>query len=178
MDQLDPLRIWGNGRPLRPWKPAFPLPLILEDLADGTRDHWRLYLPFAFLDGADTYIAPPAFANDLASIPRPLHGVIDPTNEVAPAAVIHDWLYATRGYIGPGRPNITRAKADAIFRRALAANGVGWYRRMSMWSAVRIGGASAWTEGVSPEALLTISIQRDILETIDSLDGYGTEATV
>lgn len=146
---------------------AFPLPLILEALSNGRKDHWRLVQAFAFVDGTDVYVAPPGFANDLASIPRVFWPILDPTNDVAPGATIHDWLYATRGFVCPGLPRISRAKADAIFYRALRANGVGYLRAKAMWSAVRIGGGKAWRNGMSPEALLTLEIYSAALQSIN-----------
>ena len=104
---------------------AFPLPMDLRNLADGRQDHWQTLAPFVFQDGSTLYVVPANFGNDLASVPRMFWGVIDPSNDVAPAALVHDWLYASRGLVRPWLPKISRAQADAVFRRALRANGVG-----------------------------------------------------
>ena len=128
---------------------AFPLPLDLRNLADGRKDHWVTLAPFAYFDLSDAmlYVVPAGFGNDLASVPRVAWPVIDPTNDVAPAALVHDWLYASRGLVRPWLPKVSRAKADAIFRRALVANDVSAGRALVMWSAVRVGGAKAWRSG-------------------------------
>lgn len=52
------------------------------------------------------------------------------------AAALHDWLYRAR--IMP------RAPADAVFRRALRADGIARWRAALMWAGVRVGGGWAW----------------------------------
>lgn len=138
---------------------AFPLPLVLENLANGRKDHWRLTEPFVYRDPACMVIVPRGFNNDLASVPRIFWPILDPTNDVTLAAVPHDWLYATRGVVRPWLPAISRAQCDAIFYRALRANGVGYIRAQTMWLAVRAGGVSAWKSGESPATLLTRSAE-------------------
>ena len=56
------------------------------------------------------------------------------------AAVVHDYLYATRGLDG----RYSRAQADAIFRRALGELAVPLWKRTLLWAAVRLGGAGGW----------------------------------
>lgn len=134
---------------------AFPLPMDLRNSADGRKEHWKTLAPFAYFDQSDAmlYVVPSGFGNDLASVPRVAWPAIDPTNDVAPAALVHDWLYASRGLVRPWLPKISRAKADAIFRRALVANDVSAGRALVMWSAVRVGGAKAWREGLDASPL-------------------------
>lgn len=52
------------------------------------------------------------------------------------AAALHDWLYRAR--IMP------RAHADAVFHRALRADGIARWRAALMWAGVRVGGGWAW----------------------------------
>jgi hypothetical protein len=56
------------------------------------------------------------------------------------AAVVHDYLYATRGLGG----RYSRAQSDGIFREALGALGVPLWKRTLLWGAVRLGGAGGW----------------------------------
>jgi hypothetical protein len=56
------------------------------------------------------------------------------------AAVIHDYLYATRGLDG----RYSRAQADAIFREALGALGAPRWKRVLLWAAVRLCGGRGW----------------------------------
>jgi hypothetical protein len=74
------------------------------------------------------------FEYDGASIPWWLPAAYVSLREPAEAAsVIHDWLYR--------HPEVcTRAEADAVFREALEADGVGWWRRNFAWLGVRVGG--------------------------------------
>jgi hypothetical protein len=67
--------------------------------------------------------------------------LLPPANQPAgKAAVVHDYLYATRGLDG----RYSRAGADAIFRQALQALGVPLWKRTLLWAAVRLGGADGW----------------------------------
>lgn len=152
-------------------KRPFPLPLDLRNLANGRKDHWVTLAPFAYrdVDGA-LYIVPPAFSNDSASVPRVFWPAIDPANDVAYAATVHDWLYATRGVVRPWLPQTSRAKADAIFYRALRANGVGYVRAQAMWSAVRIGGASAWRTGETVAYLFHAHVEPATLQMIAEVE--------
>lgn len=150
----------------------FPLPLDLRNLADGSKEHWVTLAPFAFRDASDEtlYIVPAGMRNDLASVPRIFWTEIDPCNDVALGAIVHDWLYATRGVVRPWLPQIARAQADAVLYRALRANGVGWVRAQAMWAAVRIGGASAWRTGSSIAYMFHSHVELAVLQMIAEAD--------
>ena len=158
----------------------FPLPMDLRNLADGRQDHWVTLAPFAYFDRSDAmlYVVPYGFGNDLASVPRMAWPAIDPTNKVAPGDLVHDWLYASRGLVRPWLPKISRAKADAIFRRALVANDVSHGRALVMWSAVRAGGAKAWREGVDASYLFHSHVMpavEQMIREIEAKDEPGPE---
>lgn len=154
---------------------AFPLPLKIENLADGSEYEFKLLSQFVFRwqgtekratraawdhtitvyqpDGTVTpgtyqeqpardLVVPAGFCTDFASIPRPLQGFLDAVNDVAPAAVVHDFLYTSQMFE-------SRAMADRIFFDALRANGVGWMRARTLWAGVRLGGWIKW--GKNPE---------------------------
>lgn len=140
---------------------AFPLPLDVRNLSDGSHDHYVLLAPFVFVDGEHTYMAPAGFRTDFASVPRVCQGILDAANLLAFPSIPHDWLYATRGYVGPGLPRITRSRADHILYRACLANGVPEAEAVVVLEAVRIGGQAAWDEGESPEHLLTAQIWQE-----------------
>jgi hypothetical protein len=146
----------------------FPIPLDLRNLADGSKEHWVTLAPFVFRDASDgtLYIVPAGMRNDLASVPRIFWTEIDPSNDVALGAIVHDWLYATRGVVRPWLPQISRAKADAVLYRALRANGVGVVRARTMWAAVRVGGASAWRTGESVAHLFHSHVEPSTLRMI------------
>ena len=102
--------------------------------------------------GEDELITVPAgFVTDLASVPRPVWSVYPPDGPWAKAAIIHDFLYATRGTgrwhrrmgITRAAP-YTRAEADAILREGMEDRGVGRFERTVIWLAVRLGGGRGW----------------------------------
>lgn len=90
----------------------------------------------------ETFVVPRGFVTDLASIPRLLWVVLPPIGENERAAVLHDWLYTTG--------KVSRARADAIFRRAMAEDGVGFFTRWTMWAGVRLGGWAHWKRRRGP----------------------------
>lgn len=81
-------------------------------------------------------VVPRGFITDLASIPRPLRGVLNVNGRSRRAAVLHDYLYCAQ--------RCTRAAADEIFRRALAAEGVNAVVRNTYYAGVRAGGWIYW----------------------------------
>jgi len=78
-------------------------------------------------------VIPEGFPTDLASFSIGNLALRGKTEE---AAVVHDWLYSVGA--------CTRAEADAIFREALKAKGVGKVRRTAYWFAVRAFGWKPW----------------------------------
>ncbi|KQV54825.1 MULTISPECIES: DUF1353 domain-containing protein [unclassified Caulobacter] len=118
------------------------------------RSLWGLHdtLTYTPSDAAHTITAPKGFVTDLASIPRWGWIVLPPDGPWVKGAVIHDFLYATRGTgvwkthpSGNSRPQpYSRAEADWILRDALKNRGVDVVRRNIIWLAVRIGGSGGW----------------------------------
>ena len=80
---------------------------------------------------------PEGFVTDFASIPRFLWFMVPPFGRHAPAAVIHDYLYAS-GQEG------ARRYADFLFREAMKDSGVPVWRRNMMYFAVRFGGKGGY----------------------------------
>jgi hypothetical protein len=135
------------------------LVLVLLDDRDhpsirGGRSLWGVEQPLSYLAGAgaDQLISVPAgFVTDLASIPRLVWSFFPPDGPWAKAAVIHDYLYATKGtgnwkgHLGVVRAApYTRAEADGILREAMADRQVGGFERAVIWTAVRLGGGAGW----------------------------------
>jgi len=95
--------------------------------------------PFKYIhtqSGAEIDV-PMGLITDFASIPALARSMFPPFGRHAKAAVLHDWLYL----IGePGQ----RKFADRIFLDAMTELEVSHARRTAMYSAVRLGGASAY----------------------------------
>lgn len=125
-----------------------PLDLQLEQDPSGRpelredRCLWTLIAPLSYRTKTGHLITVPAgFVTDLASIPQFAWSLgFAPDGPWAKAAVIHDYLYSTKGQGGV----YTRAQADSILDEAMADLGVPGWRRAIIWAAVRVGGASGW----------------------------------
>lgn len=124
---------------------ADPLEVEILDRARGGRVTARLLRGFSYrpsTGGDGQLIAVPAgFVTDFASVPWGFWNIEPPLGAAGgKAAVIHDYLYSTRGLGG----RYSRAQADGIFRQALGALGAPRWKQALLWAAVRIGGASGW----------------------------------
>ena len=118
------------------------------------RSLWGLHDPLTYRpsDADHTITVGPGFVTDLASIPRWAWILLPPDGPWVKGAVIHDFLYATRGTgvwkrhpSGNTRPQAySRAEADWILRDALQNRGVDVVRRNIIWAAVRLGGGRGW----------------------------------
>jgi hypothetical protein len=86
-------------------------------------------------------VVPRWFITDWASVPRIFSWLI-PKDRARRPAVIHDWLYSTRGMQGA----LTRRACDNIFLAAMRDSGVPWVTRGLIWLAVRVGGWYPWRQ--------------------------------
>lgn len=122
--------------------------------SDG-RVQWRIKDPLIYDVGVEgsgeTITVPIGATTDLASIPRLAWAVLPPDGPWTKAAVVHDYLYRTKGTCVLGlvrtrtRPlPYTRAEADKILDEAMAVVGVGPVRRSIIYAAVRFGGGVGW----------------------------------
>jgi hypothetical protein len=110
-------------------------PLDVEVLPNGTSV--RLIRSFrARLHDGSPVIVPRGFVTDFASVPRLFWRILPPWGTYSPAAVVHDYLYAT------GR--FPRKKADQAFLCLMKALGVPRWKRTVMYWGVRLGGSIAW----------------------------------
>ena len=138
---------------------AGKLVLVLLDNRDapalrGGRSLWAVERPLGYRTGegvGERIVVPAGFVTDLASVPRAVWSFYPPDGPWAKAAIIHDFLYATRGTgVWHGRIGVTRERpysrqeADAILREAMADRKVGFWERFVIWSSVRLGGAGGW----------------------------------
>ena len=123
---------------------TFTTPLHLE-FVNGK--FWKVLAPFIYYVGeksSDEFLlVKVGFTTDFASIPRFAWPIIGhPTGNHGKAAVVHDWLYR---YPADGVDRArTRRRCDQVFLEAMKVLGVGWWKRSTMYFAVRVGGRGAW----------------------------------
>jgi hypothetical protein len=117
---------------------VFERPALLPPKTSG--DMWELASTWTLLYKDETYHIPAGFKTDGASIPRFLWRVCGTPLDVPRiyAAIVHDWLYSG------GRPDATRADADAIYRDMQIALGVPRIKAYVEWVALRLCGGSHW----------------------------------
>lgn len=128
------------------------VPTKMEDC--GGRTCWAIVRPFSYRTHAgDLITVPDGMSTDLASVPRFAWSIIPPDGLWVRAAVVHDFLYKTKGgcVLWKNRPSTCsrakpydRAEADAIIDQAMADIGVGMAARVTIWSGVRLGGHGGW----------------------------------
>lgn len=117
---------------------AFLTKLRMENADDQDDGEWVLTSALVYQSDVAkrTFVVPPGFKTNLASVPR-LPIIFWLTGDTSSeAAALHDSLYSTR--------EVTRAVADAVLREASEVTGVPAWRRWMMWAGVRVGGGSHW----------------------------------
>lgn len=114
---------------------VFTTDLIVK-CADDNK--WELQIHLSYSGRIETFIVPQGFITDFASVPRLLRSIFPKTGLYTKAAVIHDFLYATK--------MISRKDADGIFRRIMKESGVGRFTRYPMWAALRMFGWLGWNK--------------------------------
>lgn len=128
-------------------KEIFPNDIVLLNKADGSKYPFVLDEDFIYrwehkgvLKGYAEKIyeikVPKGYTTDLASIPRLFQGIFNAVNDVSPAAIAHDWCYSIELF--------ERHICDRVFYDGLRANGVGWLRARTLYTAVRTGGWTSW----------------------------------
>ncbi len=105
----------------------------------------------ATADAEELITVPAGFVTDLASIPRAVWSFYPPDGPWAKAAIIHDFLYFTKGSgewhgrIGVSRGRAySRSEADAILKEGMADRDVGKWEQFVIWASVRLGGGRGW----------------------------------
>lgn len=83
---------------------------------------------------------PCGYETDLASIPRILWTLLPPFGRYSQAAVIHDYLYETKGIDG----KYTRYEADKLFYKLMLKYGTYKWKAVIMFLAVRAFGGRWW----------------------------------
>src|SRR5262245_50408201 len=101
---------------------------------------WVLSEPYVRETSIGTIEVPAGFVTDLASTPGQVWHRFPPWGRWSGAAIVHDYLYATR-------PNgIDRETADKVFLELMRADRVRYGDYSIMYSAVREFGDRAWNK--------------------------------
>ena len=125
---------------------SFRDPYLSEEMFFGKVDTVAELLEnFTFEIFPGTWIeVPKGFVTDGASIPRLVWTLVGhPFGKYFNAAIAHDWLCRH------SQDYEDRCTADAAFRGLLKKDGVGYWRRLTMYRALEI--AARWEWRVTPE---------------------------
>ena len=133
--------------------------LVLLDNKDrpsirAGRSLWALQQELEYRPGEDEeelIVLPRGFVTDLTSVPRVVWSFYPPDGPWAKAAVVHDFLYCTKGTgewhshrgITRNRP-YSRKEADDLLKQAMADRRIGSWEQFVIWSAVRLFGGGGW----------------------------------
>ena len=112
-------------------KDHFPESLLVQKHYIDRHNIWKLLADFSFYSARlkQTFTVPAGFTTDFASVPRLPLAYLLTGYTVHESAVIHDWLVRTKP--------IPRPEADKLFLEAMKVEGISWWRRWSMYTAVR-----------------------------------------
>lgn len=134
--------------------------------AEARQDMWVIEAPLIWVDTVYGRIEVPiGFQTDLASIPRALRNIpfLDPNGLSRRPAVVHDWLYAWRGW--------TKARSDNFLRAALLAEGALSVTAASFYYAVKWFGGGAWTSDAHALSATSFSTHEALAAWVASQPG-------
>lgn len=111
--------------------------LILEPEDDGV--NWVVKEDFDYdigEIGGEKIIVPAGFRSDLGSVPQIFWNLIPPIGKPLRGYILHDWLYSCQTF--------SRFMSDNILLEAMEVAGVGYFKRITIYFAVRLFGWVAW----------------------------------
>lgn len=121
----------------------FTKDLLLKKL---NNNKWEVASEFEYFVGqensSESIVVPSKFKTDLASVPLVFRPIIPQDGQYTKAAVIHDYLYYTKGYFG----TYTKKQSDKIFLEAMEVLGVPLWKRKTMYRAVRLAFWNDWSK--------------------------------
>lgn len=126
------------------YKPGDALP-VTYNFRNRT---WRTLQPIDVQVNGVAIRIPAGWDTDLASVPRIFRGLVN-TFELGGLLppILHDLIYRRRGFLEEASTpatRFTRRAADRLFREAMKAEGVGFFKRTLGWVAVRAFGWFPW----------------------------------
>ncbi|WP_035606827.1 DUF1353 domain-containing protein [Haloferula sp. BvORR071] len=96
---------------------------------------FRLVEPFVFVSSKGRLTAPAGFVTDGYSIPSAAWSWCNPFEEGMESSILHDLNYSAACPYG-----FTRKEADDLLLEGMAACGVPWLKRQTIYRAVRLFG--------------------------------------
>ena len=109
---------------------------------DGTPDLWRIDKDISYIsDSGYEVTVKEGATTDGASIPKPLKFLFAQLSnpKISVPAAFHDQLYKTHG-----GGTFTQKQSDMLFREALQAAGVPYWKATMMYRGLRLAGWIAW----------------------------------
>lgn len=109
--------------------------------------YFEVRTPLVYTRGSQTISVNPGFDFDGASVPQVLwsFGLSPMTGGYQRAACLHDAMYSAEIF--------DREVCDKIFLEAMKSDNVSYFKRMSMYFAVRIFGKLLWKKHITNEVL-------------------------
>ena len=137
----------------------FKTPLVLENIPYHPQE-MMVYKPLRYCNLKLDIIVLPGFITDGASVPKLLQNIYPPfSGRYIEAAVLHDALYMSE--------SLSRLQADKLFLEAMETLGVSWWKRMTMYYAVRAAGWYVWRKHKPKD----VSFAKDFISIIEK-DNY------
>ncbi|WP_427170619.1 DUF1353 domain-containing protein [Fusobacterium nucleatum] len=99
--------------------------------------YWEVLEEYSYETSIGLVVVPKGFRTDYASVPKIFRNIINTYGKHGRAAVVHDWLYSSKCKI-----EIKRAEADRIFLEIMEEWDVKKYKRVLMYTLVRMFGES------------------------------------
>lgn len=129
---------------------SFTEPLEMQEISKGLYRTTREFSYYLEDDHSKVITIPNDYTTDGASIPWPCTKLLSRTDpQIAQAAVVHDWLYEHRGFLG--WITISRKKMDKIFYNCMKVLGMPWWKRQIVYRVVRafgwLGYKQHWKSG-------------------------------
>ena len=108
-------------------------PLLRFNSASG---RWVTQAPVCCVWNGVFIEVPAGFSTDLATVPFPFTAITHRYGPFNRAVIIHDYIYAARGWIDD-EVRVTRKEADDLMYSLMIQDGTPRWKAWAMWAAVR-----------------------------------------
>jgi hypothetical protein len=121
------------------------------ELIDSEAEKWKLLKAVRVLVDGHEVIIPPGFITDFGSVPEIARWLIEKYGIQAKSYLLHDWSFATEFWDWTGvcwdihsKASENRALCDQMLLNGMIAQGVSWWKRNTIYGAVRCFGGRVW----------------------------------